>query len=533
MKAGKLLRRQAAAALVGTLIVAGSGAALSVAHADPRPADPTADPTLRNGVSGWLFDDSQTTVAQGKTAIGSDLAARLGYTGKGIGVALVDTGVVPVKGLTSGNVVDGADLSFESQGPGLAHLDTFGHGTHMAGIIAGTDSGNGGFQGVAPDAELTSVKVATSNGAVDVSQVIAGIDWVVAHRNDDPQHPVRVLNLSYGTTGVQNYQVDPLTHAVENAWRAGIVVVVAAGNNGATTDALNDPAYDPYVLTVGAADLNGTTPAADDTVTAFSSAGTASRGVDVVAPGRSIVSLVDPGSYLSTQFPSASEGKRYFKGSGTSQAAAFVSGAVAQLLQARPDLTPDQVKAQLERTATPLPLADASARGAGEVNVLAATLAPVPAAASVVQDYPQSQGTGSLEAARGSLHVAMDGVVLSGERDIFGPWDAASWAAASRNGTAWDGGTWNGVTWTGDCWCSTSWLGSSWSGSSWSGSSWSGSSWSGSSWSGSSWSGSSWSGSSWSGSSWSGSSWSGSSWSGSSWSGSSWSGSSWSGGNWA
>ncbi len=187
--------------------------------------------------TGWLYDDSVTTLAQVRSTIGAHSLWRKGHTGRGVGVALIDTGVVPVKGLDSGNVVNGADLSFESQAPDLRYYDTFGHGTHMAGIIAGDDPKGrlldlDRFHGVAPGAQLTSLKVAASDGGVDVSQVVAAVDWVVEHRNDDPKNPIRVLNLSYGTDGVQDYRVDPLTHAVENAWRAGIVVVVVRRQPG-------------------------------------------------------------------------------------------------------------------------------------------------------------------------------------------------------------------------------------------------------------------------------------------------------------
>ena len=170
-----------------------------------------------------------------------------------------------------------------------------------------------------------------------------------------------MLNLSYGTDGVQDYLVDPLTHAVENAWRAGIVVVVSGGNDGFGSGKLNNPAYDPHVIAVGAADTRGTVATADDLVPDFSSRGDASRRVDVVAPGRSIASLREPGSYLDAVHPAARYGDRLFKGSGSSQAAAVVSGAVALLLDQRPGLTPDQVKALLRETAAPLPLADAAA----------------------------------------------------------------------------------------------------------------------------------------------------------------------------
>ena len=143
-------------------------------------------------------------------------------------MALIDTGVAPVPGLTSGNVVNGPDLSFDSQQPGMAHLDAFGHGTHMASIIAGRDAAGtpssyldpARFTGIAPDATLVNVKVGASNGAVDVTQVIAAIDWVVEHRKD-PGLNIRVINLSYGTDSVQSSTVDPLAFAVENAVEEG------------------------------------------------------------------------------------------------------------------------------------------------------------------------------------------------------------------------------------------------------------------------------------------------------------------------
>jgi serine protease AprX len=473
--------------------------------------------------TGWIVDDGATELDHVAEVIGADRLRSRGFNGSGVGVALIDTGVVPVKGLTSGNVVNGADLSFESQSTDYRYLDTFGHGTHMAGIIAGNDPatllGGKRFQGVAPGARLTSVKVGTRQGAVDVSQVIAAVDWVVAHRNDDPRNPIRVLNLSYGTDGVQSYQLDPLTHAVENAWRAGIVVVVAGGNNGTDNPRLNNPAYDPFVLAVGASDTLGTVSAGDDVVPAFSSRGDASRRVDLVAPGRSIVSLKDPGSYIDEMHPSARVGDRFFKGSGSSQAAAVVSGAVALLLDSRPDLRPDQVKALLKSSAEAMPAADAAGRGAGELDVYRAYQAAAP---TTSQTWAPSTGLGSLEQARGTQHVSDDGVELTGEKHILGAFQAKQWAAASASFTAWSGGTWAGSSWTETCWCGSSWSGKSWAGKSWAGSTWSGKSWAGKSWAGKSWAGSTWTGKSWADSSWSSSSWVGKSWAGKSWASAVW-----------
>jgi serine protease AprX len=164
---------------------------------------------------------------------------------------------------------------------------------------------------------------------------------------------------------------------------------------------------------------------------------------------------------------------------------------VALLLSDRPDLSPDQVKSMLKSSASRLPNVGADAQGSGLVNVHRALEAWAP---SSTQDWDRSTGAGSIEAARGSVHLALDGSALEGERDIFGAaWDGPAWGALAEQGTSWEGGDWNGQAWTGACWCATSWSGLSWSGLSWSGLSWSGLSWSGLSWSGLSWSGLSWS----------------------------------------
>jgi serine protease AprX len=419
-------------------------------------------------------------------------------------------------------VVNGPDLSFESQSSGTRYLDTFGHGTFMAGIIAGNDGSlsNGSlsdnYYGVAPNARVISLKVADAHGNTDVSQVIAAIDWVVQHRKD-PGMNIRVLNLSFGTPSLQSYLLDPLAYAAEVAWRKGIVVVVSAGNDGTGTGKLLNPAQDPYVLSVGAEDSGGTPSIGDDTIPAFSTRGDGVRNPDVVAPGKSLQGLRVPGSYIDTQYGGTAtfEG-RYFRGSGTSQAAAVVSGAAALLLQQRPSMTPDQVKALLTGTATTLPAADTQAQGNGLVNVNMAIWTTTPTAKQL---FPVSTGTGSLDGARGAAKLVLGGVTLSGEKDIFGKaYSSPLHATQEATETSWNGGTWNGSSWAGSSWAGSSWAGSSWAGSSWAGSSWAGSSWATGVWDGSSWAGSSWAGSSWAGSSWAGSSWAGSSWATGSWS---------------
>ena len=458
----------------------------------------------------WGYSSSQTSMSSVDQTVGATTMWSHGVTGKGVGVALIDTGVVPVQGLTSGNVVNGPDLSLDNPSLPLTNRDGFGHGTHMAGIIAGNDGTSSGFKGVAPDATLLNVKVGAYDGSVDVSQVIAGIDWVVQHRNDNGMN-VRVINLSFGTDGVQSSQVDPLAAAVEHAWQAGIVVVVAGGNNGSTQATLDNPATDPFVIAVGADDTNGTTSVSDDSVPTFSAHGSAQRHVDVVAPGQSIVSLRDPGSVIDTEYPKAVVNTRFFKGSGTSQATAVTSGAVALLLQQHPSYTPDQVKAALMDSAEPMPQASTQDQGAGLLNVAAASAATI---GPSTQTFTRSTGLGSLQGARGNQYLSDNGVNLTGEEDIHGqPWNAAEWASASANDAAWSGGTWNGSVWSGSCWCGVSWTSRTYASATWSGNDWAGVSWLSHGWSTTLWSSHGWSGG-WVSHGWSSHGWSSHGWSG-------------------
>jgi serine protease AprX len=442
--AGRATAATVATSAIATVLL---GASTGTAHADTVPAlgyDPVAD-------KGSLFNVENVIGAQ-------DLYAG-GYTGKGVGVALIDTGVAPVQGLTSGNVVAGPDLSFDSQDPTAAYVDTFGHGTHLASIIAGRDAAGTpssyldptNWHGVAPDATLVDVRVGASDGAVDVSQVIAGIDWVVEHAGD---YHVKVIALAYGTDSVQSSMVDPLAFAVENAWKHGIVVVAAGGNDGDTSKTLADPASDPHIIAVGAMDDAGTADSSDDTVPTWSTHGTDDRHVDVVAPGVSLLGLSAPGSAAAQNNPQALVGSRFIRGSGTSQAAAVVSGEVALLLQANHDLTPDQVKVLLQNNADGLPRVSPTMGGSGGTDLHKAyqqllKMAPIPAPPA----SSWGTGTGSLEAARGDSHVGTDGAQLTGEVDVFGqPWNGAAWAKADAGKSVWHDGSWRGETLTGNGW---------------------------------------------------------------------------------
>jgi serine protease AprX len=270
--------------------------------------------------------------------------------------------------------------------------------------------------------------VGASDGSADVSQVIAAIDWVSQHARD-PGLNIRVLNLSYGTDGKQDYHSDPLAYAAQAAWRKGVLVVVAGGNDGTANAELANPASDGNLLAVGAEDPQGTLPVLDDTVPAFANRGTGSRHVDIVAPGVHILGVRVPNGLIDQSYPSARVGTRFFRGSGTSQATAVVSGAAALLFQRYPTLTPQQAKMILSYGATWLAKGTTTNAGAGVVNVASAmTLAASALTRALAATTTATFGTGkgSLERARGSAHVAMDGATLTGEKDIFG----ATWSAS-------------------------------------------------------------------------------------------------------
>ncbi len=413
------------------------------------------------------------------------------YDGAGVTVAVLDTGVTPTADL-DGRLLARVDLTPDHDGG-----DRYGHGAHMAGIISGNGAMSGGqWRGVAPRANLVSVKVAGTDGSTDVSVVIAGMQWVLESRY---QYNIRVLNLAFGTDSRQSYSIDPLNYAVEQVWFSGILVVASAGNRGPDANTINKPGDDPFVVTVGAADLKGTTDRWDDVVAPFSSWGLTPDGFakpDLVAPGITIVSTRAPGSTVDSLHPDARLGDYYFKGTGTSQAAAIVSGVAALMLQANPWLTPDLAKAALLHSAYKLPTYRTGG-GAGLVDASGAVQAAknlggiAPANVGLVP----STGMGSLEASRGSFHVYTDvdgdGMwePVVGEIDVLGqPWTSTSWSALS-----WSTSVWCSLTSVSPGWESTSWSATSWSGTSWSATSWSATSWSATSWSATAWSADVWS----------------------------------------
>ncbi len=330
-------------------------------------------------------------------ATGADfLQSHNSLTGKGVTVAVLDTGIYPHDDLTTPyqRLTGWADLVNNKSKP----YDDNGHGTHVAGLVGG--DGAASYQNhysswllrTAPLANLVGVKVLDKDGSGSVSTVIAGIDWCVAHK---AALNIRVLNLSVGHPIGESYKTDPLCQACERAWAAGITVVCAAGNYGRSVPSdqtsapqygsITSPGNDPHVITVGAMNTMATLDRGDDRICSYSSRGPSAVDLvlkpDLVAPGNNMISLAAPGSALYTQAGAnlldpktfgGNGGRAYLTLSGTSMASPVVAGAAALLLQADPTLTPDTIKARLMLSASKIAGSDYLTYGAGYLNVVGA-----------------------------------------------------------------------------------------------------------------------------------------------------------------
>lgn len=289
---------------------------------------------------------------------------RSGLTGEGVTVAVIDTGIYPHPDFTvpDNRIAGFCDLVGSRSQP----YDDNGHGTHVAGSIAGSGAESGGvYRGIAPRARLVGVKVLDSYGGGSLSTVIQGIDWCVENKD---RLGIRVMNISLGAAAQEPYRSDPLAQAAHGAWKSGIVVCAAAGNDGPESRTIATPGIHPGVITVGASDCRENTDRKDDTIAPFSSRGPTIDNIqkpDVVAPGVSITSTAAKKSVLSLLH--GGKAAKYITLSGTSMATPIVSGIVALMLEADPALDPDTVKERLLSTAEPLGLGPSS-QGSGLVD---------------------------------------------------------------------------------------------------------------------------------------------------------------------
>ena len=458
--------------------------------------------------------DAAKTAHQIKSVVNSDDLWAEGINGSGTTVAVIDTGVYSAHPDLAGRVTCGIDLSHEA-GTEAECADTFGHGTFMAGLIAGNGSSSGGkYKGAAPGANIISVKVAGFDGSTDVTHVLAALQWVVAHKD---VYGIDVLSLSLGTDASMDYRLNPLNLGAEMVWKSGIVVVTSSSNRGDAPGTVTSPGDDPYVITVGASNHEGTVSLGDDRVPLFSGRGpTASNGIakpDVVAPGVSTVSLNSPGSFIDQNYgATAALPGGYFKGTGTSMSTATVAGVVAQMLQSNPGLSPDQVKYRLTETAKPINDTDPNVAGNGVVDAYGAARSAATGAAN--QNVESSTGLGLLGLSRGSLDVwvnsPLGSVQLTGE--LTAQTDPASVDLTNPLGLiAWDGtayATFDATKWSATKWSTEEWTATKWSGATFEATKWSGTKWSGTKWSNTDWDATKWSNTDWDATKWSGTKWS-------------------------
>src|SRR6266540_2689206 len=381
--------------------------------------------------------------------IGAPEAWNQGKTGKGVTVAVLDTGINndPAFGARVKARVDLIDPAHPAQG------DPAGHGTHVAGIIGASHSSP--VPGLAPDANLVSIRVLDEQGQSRLSTVIHGLEWIVSHRKS--MH-IDVAVMALGAPAQGSYRDDPLAAAVELAWRSGIVVVVAAGNGGPNAGTVQTPAYDPLVITVGASDDAGTASPADDSVPSWSSRGPTNDGIakpDLVAPGRKIVSLRVPGATLDKLIPDHIEGPRTFRLSGTSQAAAVAGGAAALLLDQRPNLSPDEVKALLIGSARPLGGVARSLQGRGVVNIARTLEMRTPRAAR----QHVAPATPLMRAILPQIKHLLRGNQLLWDQVLWDQvlWDQVLWDQVPWDQVLWDQVLWDQVLWDQVLWDQVLW----------------------------------------------------------------------------
>jgi serine protease AprX len=408
------------------------------------------------GIDPAMYTTPSPFELPGNTFVSATQASWFHYydlDGDGATVAIIDTGVEPVAGL------DGALIHQEDLSAAPATGDQYGHGTFVAGIV----------HQVAPHAKIVSVKLSGADGSVDVTQVLAALQWVVANRQ---RFGIDVVNLSFGNDSRQSAWVSPLNFAVQKAWDAGIVVVASAGNTGA--GGVTKPGDDPVIISVGASDGVGTSSTADDSVAPFSSFGTTVDGIakpDIVAPGTRVVSLRAPGSTIDTLYPEARVGETGFRGSGTSFAAPIVAGAAALALEVAPDVTPDQMKYGMTVAAQQIG-GISSAQGSG---TLLAGLAVWKFKDAKGVRGKRSSGRGRLQDARGSAIVEVVSPADGSYVRVNGNTTAALAAYNESeyvNDAYWDASRWGASQWGASRWGASRWGASSWGASEWWASRW-------------------------------------------------------------
>jgi serine protease AprX len=432
---GSLVRKQFAV-INGTASTL-SGKQIQKLAKNSRIASITEDANVR--AIGLSNPQLWPAVSQLSSFWGSNLAAPA--------IAIVDSGVDESRAADFGvRVVDrtiiNGNVSNTKGGDG------YGHGTLVASLAAGAAAN---YSGAAPGANIVSVDVLDDAGTGTTGDVIAAADWILENKD---RLGIRVANFSLCAGVNSSFMYDPLNQAVEKLWLNGVVVVAAAGNyavNGAASGVVYPPGNDPFVITVGAADLKGTLSAADDLNAPWSAYGYTADGFskpELGAAGRYLNGAVPTGSAMYGQHSERVVAPGYMWMSGTSFAAPLVAGAAAQLLALHPSWTPDQVKGALMLTALPT-AAPGRSLGVGELRAYEASQV----------SSPPNPNAGL------NQYVVSDG---SGNR-VF---DAASWSSAAQANASWNSASWSSASWSSASWSSASWSSASWSSASWASASW-------------------------------------------------------------
>ena len=443
-----------------------------------------------NGVAGQLTGSALLKLAQNNHVLSIVIDAKMGSTGleestlwqaatnilplagtallpapAAPAIAIVDSGVDSSKLADFGARVV-ASVNFQSSNP-LATGDDEGHGTMVAGIAAGA----GLYTGVAPNAPIVNLRTADARGASSESDVIAAIDWILQNR---AQYDIRVANFSMRSSSPSSFRYDPLDAAVEKLWFSGVTVVAAVGNYGTGTamQVQYAPGNDPFVISVGALDTNGTADPHDDFAASWSAFGHTLDGFskpEISAPGRWIAAPIPMTSTLATTAPDRIVAAGYMWMSGTSLAAPMVTGAAAQILARHPGWTPDQVKGALMESASRLTTAG-FAGGVGELNgAAAAALATAPNPNVHLWDFVTTAADGT---------KSFDGNAWMTTVQANPAWSATDWSATDWSATDWSATDWSATDWSATDWSATDWSATDWSATDWSATDWSATDWS-------------------------------------------------------
>ena len=373
-------------------------------------------------------------------------------------IAIFDSGVDPTKLADFGSRIV-ASVNFSSLAPGVPG-DQLGHGTMVAGLAAGSGGLFAKYRGAAPVSPIVDLKVTDAQGQALTADVIAAIDWLLANKG---KYNIRVANFSLVGNTEASFLSDPLNKAVERLWLSGVVVVAAVGNNGfeSAPSKIGAPANDPFIITVGATDIESSGNLADDVRATWSAYGYTADGFakpDLSAPGRYLVAPVPAASVFAATKPERIVEPGYMWMSGTSFASPIVAGAAAQLLARNSGWSPDQVKGALMLTTT-YNASFGLQMGVGELNAAAAVMITNPPNPN--ENLYKFVSSNQFDSSAWAAYVSANA-----------NWTAANWTSANWTAANWTSANWTAANWTAANWTSANWTSSNWTAANWTVSIW-------------------------------------------------------------